>query len=145
MEEDWDMCESILEFSGNNPEEEKPEDLTDATVEEATGNEEVTKYENKASKTDGFIEVNDDGNADETKKPDAEPNDELAQSAQPKSLSKKDSECLYHGASYRSWLQQLLNLIRGSRFFPDKYVNRVGQVICSCNSSQGKSSGRSMG
>ena len=131
------MCESILEFSGKDPKEEKPEDPRDAT--EEAGNSEVTKSETNASETDDSVEVNDDGNADTTKKPDAEPKDEETQSAKPKALHKRP-ECLYHGASYRSWFQQLLNLIRGPRFFPDKYVTRVGPVVCSCNTSQGKSS-----
>ena len=143
MEEDWDMCESILEFSEKDPEEEKWEDPTDATEEE-TENKGVTKYNTNVSETDSFIEVTDDGKADATKKPDAEPKDEETQSAKPKALSRKSPDCLYHGASYRSWFQQLLNLIRGPRFFPDKYVNRVRPVVCSCNTSQGKSSGRSM-
>ena len=107
------MCESIREFSGKDPEEEKQKDPRNATR-EATGNEEITKYETNASETGSFIEVNDDGSAE---KPDAESKDEETQCAKPKALSKKSPDCLYHGASYRSWFQHLLNLIRGPRFF----------------------------
>ena len=134
------MCESVLEFSGKNPKEEKSEDPTDATK-EVTGNKDVTKCETNASETDSFIEVNDDGNANEAKKPDADPKNEETRCAKPKALSKKSPDCVYHGATYRSWFQQLLNLIRGPQFFPDKFVNRVGPIVCSCNTSQGKSGG----
>ena len=126
------MCESILEFSGK---ESKEGNLKDPMVvaEEETGNIENVKDESNTTETDNKVEVDDNGSVDETKKP--ETKGEEAQSAEKKTLN-KSTDCLYHSASHRSWFQQLLNLIRGPRFLPDKYVNRVGPVICTCNTSQ---------
>ena len=135
MEEDWDMCESILEFSGKNSKDENLEDSM-AVTEEETGCIEVVRDKTNAKETGNHVEVDDDI-ADETKI--SESKDEEAQCAKPKTLD-KSPDCLYHSASYRSWFQQLLNLIRGPRFLPDKYMRRVGPVVCTCNTSQGKSS-----
>ena len=83
----------------------------------------------------------DNGNnasGDTNKKEPKDEEEKEEKAVKPKTALNRNPDCLYHGASHRNWFQQLLNLIRGADFMPEKYVSRVGSVICSCKLPQGK-------
>ena len=119
MEDDWDMCESILKFSGKKEEAKPKEDefkSDDQKVETETKSEESPSE--PSTKT--------------------EPKDEVPKTDKTKSLA-GSLNCVYHGVTYRNKFQQLLNLLRTKpNLLPEQYVMKVGQAVCICKSTPSK-------
>ncbi len=133
MDEDWDMCESILEFSltstGSKGDQfnDTPHPTTDdsETAKEgiSTAVEDSNCMEYYVSETQSKETIMTES---ETK--------EILQSRE--NITVQNLDCLYHSKLYRSRFQQLLNLLRKD-IIPERYMKRLGSKVCSCKVKAG--------
>ncbi len=136
MDEDWDMCESILEFSltSTGPQLDHFNDTPHSTTDDRKSEVErispvlqdpnYMEFESYVSQTQ----------SKETVMTESETKDTLQSH---ENITVQNLDCLYHGKLCRSCFQQLMNLLRKD-VIPERYMKRLGSKVCNCKVKAGE-------